>query len=107
MHTVPGSPRGVEVERVNGSHMIVSWTALTLVEARGHITHYTVYYWLEANNQHVFNVTVPYNIQKVVIDNLLPEETYVIEISATTSVGEGSTSMKVYSTNKQSDCFYL
>ena len=95
----------MQIQRVNESQIIVSWTALTLVEARGHITHYTVYYWLESNSLQVFNVTVAHSITRVVIRNLLPGETYIVEISASTSVGEGSKSMEVYSTHKQGIIF--
>ena len=92
---VPRSPTNLVIERVNGSHMIVSWTALTLVEARGHITHYTVYYWSASNNPQVFNVTVAHNITRVVVGNLLPGVTYLVEIAASTSVGEGNTSVAI------------
>ena len=90
---VPRSPTNLVIERVNGSHMIVSWTALTLVEARGHITHYTVYYWSASNTRQVFNVTVAHNITRVVVGILLPGATYLVEIAASTSVGEGTTSV--------------
>ena len=92
---VPRSPTKVVIERVNGSHMIVSWTGLTLVEARGHITHYTVYYWSASNRAQVFNVTVAHNITRVVVSNLLPGVTYLVEIAASTSVGEGNTSVTI------------
>ena len=95
IYTAPRSPRGVSVERVNGSHMIVSRTAITLVEARGHITHYTVYYWSASNTQQVFNMTVAHNNTKVVVGELLHGVTYLVEIAASTSVGEGSTSMAI------------
>ena len=95
----------MNIERINGSHMIVSWTALTLVEARGHITHYTVYYWSASNSLQVYNVTVAHNTTRVILSNLSPGETYVVQISANTSVGEGSKSMEFYSTYKQGDIF--
>ena len=96
-------PSNIHVKRLNASHMMVSWTAPTLKEARGHITHYTVYYRLASNNLHVFSVTVTQDTTEVIISDLLPGETYVVEISASTSVGEGSKSMEVYSTLTQGD----
>ena len=39
------SPKDIEVVRISGSMMRVSWTRLTLSEARGFITHYTVAYF--------------------------------------------------------------
>ena len=91
------------MKRLNASHMMVSWTAPTLMEARGHITHYIVYYWIASNNLQVFSVTVPQDTTEVIISDLLPGETYVVEISASTSVGEGSTSMEVYLSLTQGD----
>ena len=39
------SPKNIEVVRISGSMMRVSWTSLTLSEDRGFITHYTVAYF--------------------------------------------------------------
>ena len=82
----------MSVERVNATHMTVNWTAVGPVEARGHIIHYTVYYWPASSSEQVVNITVPHNTTSVEIGGLLPGETYTVQVSASTSVGEGSKS---------------
>ena len=80
------------VERVNTTHMEVRWTALSPVEARGHITHYTISYWPAFNSEHVMSITVHNTTStgyRVLIGGLLPGEGYVVEVSASTAVGEG------------------
>ena len=95
---VPRSQKNVAVERVNGSHMVVNWSVLTPVEARGYITHYTVYYWLASNSTFIMNAVVPHNVSRVIIGNLLHSRTYNMQLSASTSAGEGRRSDEVSST---------
>ena len=76
------------MERVNATHMIVSWIALSLVEARGHIIYYTVNYWPASYSEVNKIINVPHNITRVEISNL-SGETYTIQVSANTSVGKG------------------
>ena len=83
------------MERINNTHMRVSWTGLSPVEARGHVTHYTVYYWPTSDTQLVTNITVPPNTTTAVIGGLQPEETYTVQVSASTAVDEGSRSEEV------------
>ena len=75
--------------RVNATHMIVSWTALSLVEARGHIIYYTVNYWPTSNSEDIKSINVPHNITRVEISDLLSGETYIVQVSASTLAGEG------------------
>ena len=77
------------MERVNATHMIVSWTALSLVEARGHIIYYTVNYWPASNSEDINSINVPHNITRVEISDLLSGETYIVQVSANTSLGKG------------------
>ena len=76
------------VERVNATAMEVRWTALGPVEARGHITHYTISYWPASNSEAVMRVIV-HNTTRVVIGGLVAGEGYVVQVSASTAVGEG------------------
>ena len=94
------APRDLGVERVNATHMIVSWTALSLVEARGHIIYYTVNYWPASYSEDIKSINVPHNITRVEISDLLSGETYTVEVSASTSVGMGENTeiSSVYST---------
>ena len=86
------------MERVNATHMIVSWTALSLVEARGHIIYYTVSYWPASNSEDIKSINVPHNITRVEISDLLSGKTYTVQVSASTSVGEGLVSVELSST---------
>ena len=87
------------MERVNATHMIVSWTALSLVESRGHIIYYTVNYWPASSSEDIKSINVPHNITRVEISDLLYGETYTVQVSASTSVGKGQSanSSSVYS----------
>ena len=80
------------VERVNATHMVVRWTALSPVEARGHITHYNISYWPASNSEYVTSITVHNTTNssyEVLIGGLLPGEVYVVEVSASTAAGDG------------------
>ena len=82
------------VERVNATHMEVRWTALSPVEARGHITHYTISYWPASNSEPVTSITVHNTTStsyEVLIGGLLSGEAYVVEVSASTAAGDGNT----------------
>ena len=96
--TVPRAPRDLTVERVNDTHMIVSWTALSLVEARGHIIYYTVNYWPASNSEDINSINIPHNITRIEISDLLSGETYTVQVSASTSVGEGIVNVELSST---------
>ena len=88
--TVPTSPSDVVVVRVNTTHMVVSWTALNPMEARGHIRHYTISYWPASNSELVMSITVHSTTSAVLIGGLMPGEGYVVEVSASTAVGDGN-----------------
>ena len=96
--TVPRTPRDLTVERVNATHMIVSWTALSLVEARGHIIYYTVNYWPASYSEDINSINVPHNITRLEISDLLSGETYTVQVLASTSVGPGNVSVELSST---------
>ena len=80
------------VERVNTTHMEVRWTALSPVEARGHITHYTISYWPASNSEPVTSITLNSTTStsyRMLIGGLLSGEAYVVEVSASTAAGDG------------------
>ena len=90
-YTVPNPPMDVLVKRINDTHIGVSWSPLSLVEARGWITNYTVYYSPTSSKQYN-STTVSHNLTSVVIGGLMPEVTYVVQVSASTAAGEGEKS---------------
>ena len=87
-------PSGVRVERLTSTAMNVSWTLLTLEEARGFVTSYTVSYreGEGAGKRHVVEPesVVPGGEQSsVVIGGLDPGSSYLVSVSASTSAGTG------------------
>ena len=93
LSTVPNPPSDVVVQRVNATHMIGKWTALSPVEARGHITYYTISYWPASNSELLLRIAVLYSTTstsyRVLIGGLMPGELYIVEVSASTAVGDG------------------
>lgn len=47
----PMGPKNVTAERNDDKSVTVRWTNLTLVDARGWIQHYIVYYWAESEDR--------------------------------------------------------
>ena len=93
---VPMSPQNVDAKRGDNATLIVQWRNLTLVEARGWLVKYTVYYWdkmtqnrMSGLNASTDGVKTSLNISKGV-DNFT---TYVIVVTAHTVVGEGKESL--------------
>ena len=81
--------------------MVVSWTPLSYVEARGFISHYTVAYSpqtsggrkRQATSQ---TVTVPgMDSSTTTIDNLDPDTAYSVQVSATTGGGTSELSVMI------------
>ena len=99
---VPRAPEGVTVERLNGTHMMVSWSALTPEKARGHLISYTVHYWPASNTELVMTITTPPNTTSVVISSLMSGEEYVVAVSATTGAGNGPWSSEVFTVEDDS-----
>ena len=91
---VPSAPRGVEVEHLfSGTAMNVSFTRLTIVEARSLNITYTVVYSLTPlpNRQSIMN-KVPDNASHVVIRGLEPSATYHVIVVANNTEGKANSS---------------
>ena len=92
------APKEVSVSRLNGTHMNISWVKLTLEEARGFVTGYTVRYDnIESRRERRearVEVVPPESSYKV-IGGLGFTESYSITISASTLAGEGIDSMAI------------
>lgn len=80
----PNGPENVTAVWINSTTVKVTWLPLTLAEARGFITQYSVY----AGNTGIVNVSSDSSI--AYIDNLNPMLQYSISVSASTKVGESS-----------------
>ena len=94
--TVPSiSPMIVSIDRLgDGSSTRVSWVPLTLLEARGRLTSYAVYYWPEEVK--VGAVIMIHNVagtsNTTIITELDPNKAYSIRVAARTSGGVGELS---------------
>ena len=77
--------------------MVVSWIPLTLTEARGFITSYTVFYSPHVNrttpNLNLeSNTTVSGDVNQTTIDGLDPNTAYDVQMSASTRAGASALS---------------
>ena len=81
--------------------MVVSWTPLSYIEARGFISHYTVAYSPQTSGGRKRQdasqtVTVPgMDSSTTTIDNLDPDTVYSVQVSATTGGGTSESSVPV------------
>ena len=90
----PNVPPMVQVARISGSTILVSWTSLTLSEARGFITNYTVAYSLLSGGSKRQTLNIVYQIvsaalNETTIEGLDESTAYLVQVSASTSVGAG------------------
>ena len=90
------APQNVTVKRVAHTSMEVSWLPLSLAEARGFVSSYTVAYWSGENDfsHSVVYVSIPGNQTTFVhvVDGLHPDLSYQIKVWANTSAGAGMAS---------------
>ena len=91
----------VNVDRTSPTVMVVSWTPLSYVEARGFISHYTVAYSPQTSDGRKRQATGPtvtvqgMDSSTVTISNLDPETGYSVSISGTTGGGVGEMSVPI------------
>ena len=87
------SPKNLNVSWTSISTAVISWTRLTLVEARGFITHYTVLYYTLSDKRELESNTmykmVDKNLNSTVISGLDGKTQYIVRVSASTIAGEG------------------
>ena len=89
---VPPPPNNITTDRLNGTHIRVSWQSLSLSEATGFIQSYRISYQIVSNKRQILAVVVPGNASTVVIGGLDPDSTYTIFVGSSTSKGEGPSS---------------
>ena len=89
--SVPDPPHDVEVKRLNGTAMNVSFSNLSIVEARSlHVTYYISYSpHTSRKRQTSSDVRVPDGSNSAVVTDLDPNFDYDVNVYATTTVGEG------------------
>ena len=90
------APMDVSIDRTSPTVMVMSWTPLSYVEARGFISHYTVAYSpqtrLSGGRKRqaldtMFQTVPGMDSSTTTIDNLDPEIVYSVQVSATTRGG--------------------
>ena len=89
----------VMVERISETAMTVSWQPLTLAEARGFVSHYTVTYSPQIisggrkRQAAMTEVVSGMDSSMVIIDGLDPDTAaYQVQVSASTGAGVGAVS---------------
>ena len=85
----------VTVERVNGTHIEVTWEKLSLADARGDVLSYSILYSPVTIQREDNAVVVPGNKSSVLIGGLDPQQTYTVQVWATTAAGDGMKSVPV------------
>ena len=85
------APKNVAVVRVNGTHMNITWGKLSLEEARGFITGYSVTYDITdgRTRREVRSELVGKDESYKLIGSLDIAKGYYVTVSARTSAGEG------------------
>ena len=85
----------VRVIRTSATVMVVTWRPLTLAEARGFVSHYTVTYSPQIisggrkRQATMTEVVSGMGSSAVTIDGLDPDTVYNVHVSATTGGGDG------------------
>ena len=85
------------ITRINQTAMSVTWTLIPITLAQGKILHYIVTYsaQLSKGQTNINYVHVSANESIVTIGGLQASVSYIVTISAVTSVGEGNSSEPV------------
>ena len=99
------APQNLSINRISSTVMMVSWTPLSYVEARGFISHYTVAYSPQTSDGRKRQATgqtidVPgMDSSTTRIEGLVPDTVYTVKVSATTGGGTSTigvgTAMKI------------
>lgn len=91
------APSGVSLIRLNSTTLRVSWQQLSLDDARGFITNYTVTYMASGGSRRQLTmVTVSADESSAIIPGLPPSVRYGVSVRAWTSAGPGPMSDVVY-----------
>ena len=101
-----------QVARISGSIVLVSWTRLTLSEARGFITNYTVTYSSSSGGskqqmQNTLYQIVSAALNETTIEGLDESTAYLVQVLASTSVGAGVLSEPLLVTRRGNFFFVL
>ena len=95
----------VSIDRTSPTVMVVSWTPLSYVEARGFISHYTLAYSPQTSDGRkrqaldtMFQTVPAMDSSTTRIEGLDPDTGYTVQVSATTGAGRNEFSPAIYIT---------
>ena len=83
---------------LNDTAVRVTWEPLTLIEARGFITNYTVTLQPQGSTKRADGsivTTVPHNISDVIVTDLDPKLAYSVSVSVGTVAGQNTTTVVI------------
>jgi len=88
------SPTITDIQRTSPTTISISWTALTLIQAQGFVSNYTIKYHpaLERRKRQQPNVmskTIDVNVTSTTLENLDETSAYSVQISANNGAGSG------------------
>ena len=90
------APTNVEMDRTSPTTISVTWTPLTLIEARGFIRYYSVSYTPKGRKRQASLETMYVNVSntstRATITGLEPSSMYNVQVAAATSAGVGAQS---------------
>ena len=82
-------PKSLVLTRISGVTAGVSWTPLTLSEARGFVTNYEISYWtVGSEGLDIMSVQVSGDANSTVLTGLDPNREYYVTVSVSTAVGK-------------------
>ena len=97
------APMDVSIDRTSPTVMVVSWTPLSYVEARGFISNYTVAYSPQTSGRRrrqsidtMFQTVPGMDSSTTRIEGLDPDTGYTVQVSATTGAGRNEFSPAIY-----------
>ena len=95
----------VSIDRTSPTVMVMSWTPLSYVEARGFISHYTLAYSPQTSGGRkrqaldtMFQTVPGMDSSTTRIEGLDPDTGYTVQVSATTGAGRNEFSPAIYIT---------
>ena len=92
-------PRVTNITRLSGGSVAVSWVPLTLEEARGFITEYTVTAQpanTQRRQERTVTVSVPPSERMAMVEGLEHTLAYWVSVSASTAAGTSTNNSRVY-----------
>ena len=92
-HSAPTAVHNIASRRINNTAVYITWDPLTLSQARGFLTNYTITLSPVSLSQEkrasIITRTVPASQAMIVVTDLEPEQLYYITVAGSTSIGLG------------------